>query len=328
MNDAKFNFLVQADSDGQLEDLCRKEVDRDWQQFNDGMYCWPLLTYLVLKQYGLPVTCSRHCRRDSINLGHAAHLSTMKPESDVFLVCIQADYPRHGWAQAHIVQNKTQERRDSFWIPMWPQTGLVARNPERCGVQCVAFAGRYYYLSGGQSAWQTSIEELGMSFLMLDPKNWNDYSGVDVLLAIRSLDDRNYTTKPPSKLVNAWLAGIPLVAGYDSAYSQIGRPGLDYIRAGTKQGALEAIRRLQSDPAFYQGIVDAGRVSAREFTRSRCAEKWKQLLNGPLTDRYRAWSCRSRLDSILWMGRASWGKTVRGLRYTASRMFKRWMPFP
>jgi hypothetical protein len=328
MTDVPFNFLVTAESEQRLQELCRKDPDRDWAQFNEGMYCWSLLTYLILKQHGLPVTCSRHCRPDHINLGHAVYLSTMNPQSASFLVSLQADYPRHGWAQAHIVQNKLQRRKDSYWIPMWPQPGMIERNPSRREVQCVAFAGRHYYLSGGENAWQVDIAKLGLSFHMLDPQNWNDYSGVDVLVAIRSFDGRTYPAKPPSKLVNAWLAGIPLVAGNDSAYAQIGRPGIDYIRVGTKQEALDAIRRLQTDQAFYQRIVEAGRERAAEFTRGQCSEKWKELLSGPLTDRYDAWRSRSHMDSFLWSGRAAWGLTVRALRYSASRTFKRWIPFP
>lgn len=328
MNDFSFNFLVAAESDQHLEELCRKDILRDWPQFNDGLYCWPLLTYLILKQHGLPVTCSRHCRRDSINLGHAVHLSTMNPEGHVFLVCIQADYPRHGWAQAHIVQNRIQERKDSFWMPMWPQPGLVARDPARREVQCVAFAGRGYYLSGGKSTWAASMQELGLSFRMLDPQTWNDMSGIDILLAIRSLDGRTYPTKPPSKLINAWIAGIPLIAGNDSAFSQVGKPGEDYIRVRTKEEALDAVRLLKTDPAFYQRIVNAGRERAKDFTENRLVERWKQLLNGPLREQYGAWRSRSAVDSFLWRSRAAWGLTVRRLRYTASRMFKRWVPFP
>lgn len=307
-----FNFLVPAGSDHELEELSCKVVDRDWQLFRMGEHAWALQSYLILKNQSLPVTFSRELRKGCVNLGHITSLSRLRPDPDAFVVALQADYPRLPWAQMHVVQNQLQVRdRAACWLPHWPQPGLVARDPARRGISTAAYVGRSWMQAGTPEDWTERLHGIGVEFRFLT-KAWNDLSGIDVLIAIRSFDGRTYPTKPPTKLINAWHAGIPLIAGHDSAYAQIGSPGEDYLVATTLAQAVEAIRKLKTDEALYERIVANGKRKAEAFTRRRIADLWIEFLEKTVALRYAAWAERGPLERARWRYRASLAR-VRGL---------------
>ena len=45
---------------------------------------------------------------------------------------------------------------------------------------------------------------------------------------------RRWYLKPPSKLFNSWLAGVPAVLGHESAYRAERRSDLDYIEVSLR----------------------------------------------------------------------------------------------
>jgi hypothetical protein len=315
-----FNFVVPADSDDELDALCRLDPDRDWNRFTGGVFCWTLLTGLILKQRGLPVLLSRESRADAINLAHAVQLRRIPPRTDRFVVSLQADYPRIPWAQLHVVQNPAQlGSAAAYWMPHWPQPGLVPRDPSRRGVRCAAYAGREYWLAGSPDSWRRALAELGIEFRMMEPDGWNDLSGVDILLAIRSFDRKTYRGQPPTKLLNAWHAGIPLVAGNDSAFAAVGRPGEDYLSVTTRDEAIEAIRRLKDDPSFHDRIVTHGRARAAEYTRDRIADRWSEFLQGAACAAYETWRRRGRAAQLAWRIEAAGAQMSCALRDASRR---------
>ncbi len=316
----RFHFLVRTDSDAQVQELDGRDVDRDWPLFSQGEHSWSLQTYLRLRQAGCPVTCSRDLVADRINIGHAATLGQLEPRRNAFVVSLQADFPRVPWAHLHVVQNQAQAKPPhSYWIPHWPQPGLVARSPSRTSVSCVAHAGRLWMLTGEPEEWNEDLARIGCHFVHLDPNRWNDLSGVDVLLAIRSFNPRTYKTKPPTKLLNAWIAGIPLVAGNDCAFSQLGTPGTDYLLVASLEEALAAIRKLKDDPAFYRSIVDHGRERAADFTRERMISRWTDFLNNVAAERYHRWLAGERESGFVWGCRILHTRLARGIRGTIRR---------
>ena len=299
--DPRINFIVQAESDARLQELCHMNVDRDWRSLSDGENTWSLQTFHRLREAGRDPTCSRHLLPDRINFAHAAYLRAIDTPRDAFVVCLQADFPRVPWADLRVVQNQCQVRGDAArWIPHWPQPGLVARKPNRTTVHCVAHAGRSWMLAGTRASWDEALRKIGCEFKHLGPEKWNDLSEVDVLLAIRSFDRRIYKTKPPSKLLNAWIAGIPLVAGHDSAFSQIGTPGKDYFRVASLVEACDAIRHLKEDPSLYRDMVERGRKRAEEYSKDRIVERWIHFIDSQVIPRYEHWLNGGRTRGLLW----------------------------
>jgi hypothetical protein len=48
---------------------------------------------------------------------------------------------------------------------------------------------------------------------------WHDYSTDDLVLAVRDLTEKDALVKPASKLVNAWIAGVPALLGPEPAFA-------------------------------------------------------------------------------------------------------------
>jgi hypothetical protein len=311
-------FVLADALSGQLEFLRTLPVEEAWPYLTRGVWIWCLQTFLELRDRGLPVDLTSEPQPGALNFIHVRQLSRLKPAADTFLVSIQADYAAIPWSSVNIVQNLRQvDRKRSFWIPHWPQPGLIPRSPDRRGIERVAYAGNPQGLAGTEHQWSTALRPHGIEFRSLDADAWRDYSEVDVLLAVRSFDKSRYDFKPPSKLLNAWHARIPLVAGFDSAFEQIGRPGQDYLRVCTLEQAIETILRLRDDNDLYRAVVDAGAQQGLQYTRDRIADAWEQLLTGAIVSiyaqrrrndfasrlleraRYRTWQSARLLQSVL-----------------------------
>ena len=113
-----------------------------------------------------------------------------------------------------------------------------------------------------------------------------------MLVAIRSFDRDPHVGKPPSKLFSAWIAGIPLVAGYDSAYSAIGLPGVDYIRVSAPDQLLGELSRLVSDPRYYHSFVHAGNAKAPGISHDAIAKLWLSCFDQRVAPAFEAWKAR------------------------------------
>jgi hypothetical protein len=163
--------------------------------------------------------------------------------------------------------------------------------------------------------WEAALKSRGIDFRHLDSDNWHDYSTVDVLLAMRSFDKSRYVCRPPSKLINAWHARIPLIGGYDSAFEQVGRPGYDYVRVRTFDEAIQAICLLRDDQDRYRSIVDAGAIRALAYSRERIADAWEDLLSGPIAARYEWWRRNRLLSDISQQVRFRTWQATRLLRF-------------
>ena len=99
---------------------------------------------------------------------------------------------------------------------------------------------------------------LGPGLRKYDETQWNDYSEIDVIVAIRPNTSSQYPNKPASKLVNAWRAGIPAILGPEIAYREVRKSELDYIEAKNRYEVARAIRRLKDSPELYAGMVENG----------------------------------------------------------------------
>lgn len=264
-----------------------------------GDLCWCLQSYLILAEQGqLTVRCSNVLNRDAINVVHSAHLARIGGSADAFVVCARADFPARRWAHHHLVQNRLQAGAGATYLPLWPQPRLKKRNPERRGVERVAYVGQTFNgnLALNEREWRRAFEGVGVDFVVPHASAWNDVSEIDVLIGVRSFDRRTYPGKPPSKLVNAWLAEAPFIGGFDSAYAQVGTPGMDYIRVERLEDAVAAVDRLRRRPQDYRRFVANGVARGRAFTRERIAELWVEALSGEIAERYDQWLRREEFE--------------------------------
>ena len=118
--------------------------------------------------------------------------------------------------------------------------------------------------------------------------SWNDYHDTDVVLAMRKDVSHLHVKKPASKLINAWLAGVPAILGPEQAYRELRRSPLDYIEVASAREAGEALARLASEPALYQAMVENGLRRGEEVRAEACTRVWAELLFYTIPARRRA----------------------------------------
>ncbi|OYY94866.1 MAG: hypothetical protein B7Y41_04730 [Hydrogenophilales bacterium 28-61-23] len=116
--------------------------------------------------------------------------------------------------------------------------------------------------------------------------SWNDYSNIDLIVAIRRDPSNKYNNKPASKLINAWLAGVPAILGAEVAYRELRKSRLDYMEAVTLEDVIGSIRMLKSNPEVYKSMVDNGKIRAQEFGAKKIEARWLCLLMDDLTKIY------------------------------------------
>lgn len=130
------------------------------------------------------------------------------------------------------------------------------------------------------------------------PVEWHDYSEADLVLAVRDLTQKDALVKPASKLVNAWIAGVPALLGPEPAFQKLMQSHLDYIEVATPQAALDAIRKLKHDPNLYRAMILNGQKRAEAFSTVQIAQKWQQALAQPIAELYSKWCKRSSISKI------------------------------
>ena len=200
--------------------------------------------------------------------------------------------------QIRIVQNEQQAAAGlGHCIPHWPQPALLPRRAERgTTIGTLAFYGSENNLDPRfrTPAFDASLLELGVRLRIhgrggADSVAWNDYRDVDLVLAARNLTRVDALTKPASKLVNAWLAGVPALLGPEPVFRDLRRSELDYVEVATADDALRAIARFRAEPGLYERFVVNGRERALAFSVDAVAQRWIDVLGGPAARSYERW---------------------------------------
>ena len=258
-----------------------------------GAAGWILQTFLFLKRRGNDVRLSDSMPSRGIAIVHFDDVGLRSYGLNSFMVVIRADRPVADLCDIQIVQNPraVNSPRD-FFIPYWPQPGLIPRDPARGDrVARVGFVGRSQNLAEAykDGAFERGLRELGVEFVFRS-KEWWDYSDLDVVLGVRDGQESFMDSKPASKLVNSWMAGCPAVLGRESAFEVLRQSDLDFYRVSSVPEALEAIRELKEDPTRYRAMVDNGNARKRDFMADRISEGWEELLAGPVREGYAQWS--------------------------------------
>lgn len=218
-----------------------------------------------------------------------------------FLVDIVADGLPHPAAHLHLVQNREHARRlpRSLFMPHWPQPHLIPRDQARgLRFEKICFFGDVRNLAPElcSIAWQEKLyQELGLVLEIRGADQWHDYSDVDGVIAIRDFGYSRHLHKPATKLYNAWLAGVPFIAGNDSAYAADGHPGRDYLVATSAEKVFQHLKRLKNNPLVRQNLVKNGSASSAAYTREATFQRWKRLLQTTLPQEAHAWHQQSAL---------------------------------
>lgn len=300
----------------QVELFEKADPDLDWKLFSTGVHVWVGQTYLRLKQAGYPVSLASTVPDSGVVVTHADHVTAVlrlrRWTAPLIIVAARADRPRQPYADVEVVQNAASaEGGNAVHIQHWPQPGLVPRDPQRgSSVRTVAFKGTTGEMTPEFTApeWVEGLRRQGIEW-QCDAvawggngatyhTSWNDYSDTDVIVAMRKDLSHLHAKKPASKLINAWLAGVPAILGPELAYRELRRSTLDYIEVVSASEAAAALERLSTEPELYRAMVENGRRRSTEVVAPQCTLAWARLLFETLPER--------RRPALLILARLGW----------------------
>jgi hypothetical protein len=267
-----------------------------------GREIWGVQAFHVLRGRGHDVTLSGTLDETAINVVHADDFPWRDTPWRSFVVIVRADREPTFAGQIEIVQNATCRWMDTdIYVPHWPQPGLLPRDPARGDrVETLTYLGKEANLASGfrSDAFRAALARLGVR-LVIHEREWWDYRETDVVLAVRDGSPMYLSIKPASKLVNAWMAGCPAVLSDEAGYRELRRGPLDYFAAATPADVLLALTALRDDSQLFRKMVDNGMRRADAHSVERVADRWEEVLAGPVAERFEAWARASALSRSL-----------------------------
>ncbi|MFB2919453.1 MULTISPECIES: glycosyltransferase [Aerosakkonema] len=135
-----------------------------------------------------------------------------------------------------------------------------------------------------------------MRFQIVNRDRWHDFSDIDAILAVRSFDEQYYTSKPATKLYNAWHAGLPAILGRETSFQTERKNELDFIEVTSVQEAIAALVRLRDDKNLRHAMVENGRVRAEETQPENLVKRWRNFLTDVAVPAYERWCSASNLS--------------------------------
>ena len=272
------------------------DPDRDWEFFGTGLYVWILQTFLRLHAVGAPVHLVERTPAAGLIVAHVDHFERVLREAvapaDLTVVVVRSDRKPQPLADFGIVQNAESADRYHFFIPSWLQPGLIARTLDRgTRVENIAYMGSIKELDPNLAhpEWAEVLRARGLNWesrtitfsgsdQLYEHVRWNDYSSIDVIVALRPARSWNVRSKPAAKLQNAWAAGVPAILTPERPYRELRRSSIDYLEASSSADALDAIEKLRSNPTLYSDMVQNGLERARDFQADRLLQRWIDVL--------------------------------------------------
>ncbi|MBV9837829.1 MAG: hypothetical protein JO156_06905 [Solirubrobacterales bacterium] len=302
---------------------------REGLEYASGRYVTTVRTCLELQAVGFPCELTNTVTPDALIVTHVDFLPHTPGEApwnrrarfeswlrDSFIVCYQADRPRYPYADLRLVQNRADAvgtgvpgwlrrlRPPLTYMPYWTQPGLLPRNPDR-GEEFVNVA---FFGNPGESdpslvdpAWVARMGRMGFRFQINQVARWHDYRDVDAVLAVRGFDYQGeWFWKPPTKLFNAWLAGVPAVLGRESAYRAERESELDYIEVRSRAEVEAALMALREKPELRAAIVAQGQQRAQRVNAEAITACWRQFLEHQAYPAYERWRRSSTFARRAW----------------------------
>lgn len=324
--------------------LAQGEVNGPLARWTGARHATTIRTWLQLRDAGFPCELTDELPDDGIVVTHTDFLPHAGSPDDppwerhgrlrrellgAFVVCYQADRPRHPFAHVHAVQNgqdaaasgaKVLARMAGLrlrYLPLWTQPGLIPRSDARGDeFRNVAFFGIRGELDRSllDPAWTDALRARGFELSIPEADRWHDYGDVDAVVAVRSFRYPGaWLWKPPSKLFNAWKAGVPAVLGRESAYRAERRSDLDYLEVRSRAELEAALARLRDDPVLRKDMVENGRHRLAEVDDEAITRRWADLLRDEAVPAYRRWRRRPAAARWAWAARRAVAVPVEGV---------------
>ncbi|GFE71500.1 glycosyltransferase [Chroococcus sp. FPU101] len=289
-------------------EIDRKVIQEDhtqWTGYHSNFMAWIAQSYFYLKQAGLPCQITEQIPDEGILIADRNTLAEDYPFLDrVMLICAKSDQEYHPSAHIHIVYNFFNWYRDRntirnpYLLNHWPIPGLISRNKERLStVENIAYIGTKSQLVPelNSKTWTDALTSLGCNWSPVwDRTQWNNYSQLDVIVAIRRFEPQAYLNKGPLKLINAWLAGVPIIVNSESGILAHQRNDLDFIIVNSLEEAIQAVEQLKNHPELYHEMIANGFERVKEYTLQPTLKQWLDFFKNIVYPTYEEWKKLSK----------------------------------
>jgi hypothetical protein len=313
-----------------LEDLDESAIDREPRRFVGGRNSWIAQSYLRLKPAlearGWEVRAGRSFVPGAISIVHRDDANDFASQGhETFLVVVRADRAPVAACDLAIVQNRIEPGPSERFMPLWPQPGLIARDPARgASIRRIAYHGRTSSAPRWftEPAFHEALASRGVEF-SIEATHWEDYREVDVSIAARDESSAVLATKPATKVYNAWLARVPALAAPEPAYREVRRSSMDFIEIKGAADVLRAVDMLRANPRLFQAMVQNGIERGREFSVEAIRTRWLDFLEEEVVPAYEG--KRARLASRhLWHLRAMATQKALSKAHKMRVAYERW----
>jgi len=293
--------------------------------YKSGLDCWVLKTFWKLKEYinDLNIHLVNYIPDEGIIIFHKGFFpKDLVPSNTQLFVCVQADYGRHQYAQYHIAQNplgvsnfnfskrsfleeKLFSFTKSYFIAHWNQNDIIKRKSSRGeSFKNVCFYGisQNFPQDLLEPSFKEKLKGEGIELKMItDSNQWNDYSQTDCVLAIRDFENKPHYNKPFSKIINSYLAGVPVIAGNESSSLFLKNGlGIGISIVTNSEECFNAIKEVKQNylSSLKSIIIDKDKL--KEFQDEAIVLSWDKLLR-EMQQNYQLWRNSSSLAKKIYI---------------------------
>ena len=280
-----------------IHGLDEDDIPRLAERLRGGTNSWIVQSWLRLRRpleaAGFAVSIAERFRPGAICIAHRDDLNNFTDFCErAYVVGIRADRPPLRVGNRQVVQNRIAGRSPSErYLPLWPQPGLLPRDPSRGKrIERIAYFGR----DSSVPPWffdpdfHAALARLGVTF-EIRTGDWHDYRDVDLVLAHRDEAPTMLRQKPASKLINAWLAGVPALLAPEPAFAALRESALDYRIVDSAGDVIRQVAQLKGDPACYRAMVANGARRAMGFDTGAVKAQWLEFLTCDVLPDYERW---------------------------------------
>lgn len=323
----KINFVIPKTGKYSNYSLFQGDLNKQWQLISNGQWAWIIQTFHRLNECplsDLTITSSERALEEHINVIFVDDYLDLASKFKYYCIVIILDRYVYFPGDLNVVQNKSHKLPFfSKYIPHWSQAGLIPKNGRVFTSKNKINIG-FFGLVENSANLNSALEDRYANRVkvnMAGPNNWNDYSTTDLVIAIRGFDKCTHNQKPPTKLFNAWAAGVPFIGGADSAYEQVGVDGINYLKATTEMELFKCIDLLIESPELRQKLIENGRLAFENYNNKKITSCWNGLLSN--VDDYDNWKKRSliarKINIALRAGYYNWLRIKRKILIVISR---------
>lgn len=271
--------------------------------YKSGLDCWILKTYLILKENKTKwnIAIGDSIPEVGIILFHKGFFpKNIIPSKNQLFVCIQADYGRYKYAQCHVLQNPAGLNNFKFskksyfeqklfpfvknnFVSHWNQDNIISRDKSRGLLfENVCFYGvpQNFPKEIMNQDFKDQLSNEGIVLnIITDSAKWNDYSQADCVLAIRDFGNKAHFNKPFSKIINGYLAGVPVIVGNESSALYLkNKVKLDIPIVKTKEECLKVIKEIKKEYQKKLDEVQQDNEKLKFFKDTSILLEWERLI--------------------------------------------------